>query len=284
MSTEHQINKQLLAEGKANALPAGEALPMAKPRTRKRVFVGLICGTSFALCALLALGWGIPLIGFSSLHPALPYITGAVMLLLLGFIGWAALALVLQVAFGKTLHGSGRTRLFTVRILLPLMELCGRVVGISPKEVRGSFIQVNNELVLHGAGAFEPQRILLLLPHCIQWSGCPLRVSNNLARCRRCGRCGVGDLQNLCEKYGVHMAVATGGTIARRIVIEKKPKLILAVACERDLSSGIQDTYPLPVYGILNLRPHGPCVDTGVSLPEVEAALQRFIRPDCLPA
>jgi len=51
---------------------------------------------------------------------------------------------------------------------------------------------------------------------------------------------------NLAEKYGVDLAVATGGTIARRIVVETHPDLIIAVACERDLTSGIQDTTPLP--------------------------------------
>jgi hypothetical protein len=52
--------------------------------------------------------------------------------------------------------------------------------------------------------------------------------------------------------------------------------MILAVACERDLASGIQDTYPLPVYGILNERPFGPCLDTRVSLARLEDALKRF--------
>ncbi|WP_242864780.1 DUF116 domain-containing protein [Youngiibacter fragilis] len=50
--------------------------------------------------------------------------------------------------------------------------------------------------------------------------------------------------------------------------------MIIAVACERDLSSGIQDTYPLPVYGILNKRPKGPCLDTLVPLKQVEKALE----------
>jgi len=79
------------------------------------------------------------------------------------------------------------------------------------------------------------------------------------------------------------MAIATGGTIARRIVVQKRPKLILAVACERDLSSGIQDTYPLPVYGILNERPNGPCLDTLVPLDQMEIALRYFLRMEAAP-
>jgi Uncharacterized conserved protein len=70
--------------------------------------------------------------------------------------------------------------------------------------------------------------------------------------------------------------VATGGTIARRIVVQHRPSLIIAVACERDLASGIQDTHPLPVYGILNSRPFGPCLDTDVALDRVEWAIKEF--------
>jgi hypothetical protein len=83
----------------------------------------------------------------------------------------------------------------------------------------------------------------------------------------------------LRDAWGVQLAVATGGTIARRIVVEARPRLIIAVACERDLAAGIQDTYPLPVYGILNGRPHGPCLDTVLDLDKVEGALRVFVRP-----
>jgi hypothetical protein len=87
----------------------------------------------------------------------------------------------------------------------------------------------------------------------------------------------------LSEKYQVGLAVATGGTLARRIVVERRPHLIIAVACERDLSSGIQDSYPLPVFGVVNERPHGPCYDTMVDLEKVEEALKTFLVPATSP-
>jgi len=82
----------------------------------------------------------------------------------------------------------------------------------------------------------------------------------------------------LRDRFGVHLAVAPGGTIARRIVKQKRPAIIIAVACYRDLSSGIQDTYPLPVFGVLNERPNGPCLDTTVPIERLEAALTRFLK------
>jgi hypothetical protein len=71
--------------------------------------------------------------------------------------------------------------------------------------------------------------------------------------------------------------VATGGTLARKIVVDKRPDIIIGVACERDLTSGIQDSYPLPVFGILNRRPNGPCYDTDVDLELIERGMQIFL-------
>ena len=81
----------------------------------------------------------------------------------------------------------------------------------------------------------------------------------------------------LSRKYNVAISVATGGTLARRIVVEKRPDIIIAVACERDMTSGIQDSYPIPVFGILNKRPFGPCYDTDVDMDLVEKGLRSFL-------
>jgi len=77
----------------------------------------------------------------------------------------------------------------------------------------------------------------------------------------------------LAQKFGLDISVATGGTLARKVIVEKRPQLVIAVACERDLTSGIKDCYPLPVIGILNDRPNGPCVDTSVDVAKIEQAL-----------
>ena len=73
------------------------------------------------------------------------------------------------------------------------------------------------------------------------------------------------------------MAVATGGTLARQMVKQIRPTAIVAVACERDLTSGIQDVFPLPVVGVLNERPFGPCFNTRVDIKRVEAAVLDFL-------
>lgn len=244
--------------------------------TRKRVFIGLITGTSLLICLFLVLLWIIPFIGLRTIHPAAPWILGLLVVALILTIAWAALALVLNILLGRPVLFAKSLRGVTVKLFLPLMTLLGRLVGISKQAVRGSFINVNNELVKGEGKRYPADKILLLMPHCIQNSHCKFRLTYNIDNCKRCGDCSLAGLLDLRDRYGVTVAVATGGTIARRIVVQHRPKLIIAVACERDLASGIQDTHPLPVYGILNARPFGPCLDTDVPLEQVEWAIREF--------
>jgi hypothetical protein len=260
--------------------PPDLLIPLPVGRPRKRLFVGLVTGTSILLCLFLLVGWIIPLVGFGNIHSSIPYITGLLLVCCIGTIAWASLGLVLQITLGKSFWGDSQVRGVAIRFFLPVMELLARVFGIPAEEVRRSFITVNNELTLNRCSTVEPERILILLPHCLQRAECFLRLSHNVDACERCGRCPLAGLLALRDKYGVRLAIATGGTIARRIVVDMRPRLIVAVACERDLTSGIQDTHPLPVYGILNDRPEGPCRNTLVALDLVEDALRRFIRRD----
>ena len=47
--------------------------------------------------------------------------------------------------------------------------------------------------------------------------------------------------------------------------------------CIRDRTSGIQDVFPLPVLGVLNERPFGPCFNTRVDINKLEAAILTFM-------
>ncbi|MDR2801366.1 MAG: DUF116 domain-containing protein [Desulfovibrio sp.] len=167
--------------------------------------------------------------------------------------------------------------------LFPLFELLAPLFGLSRVGARRAYIRLNNALVLESCGRFAPGRVLVLIPHCLQQSDCRLRLTFAPDRCARCGSCRIAALLALRDAYGPDMEIATGGGIARRLVEERRPEIILAVACERDLSSGIRDTRPLPVFGILNDRPQGDCINTSVSVELMESALRRFIIAERLP-
>lgn len=242
---------------------------------RKRIFIGLLVATCAVICLGLLLFLIIPWLwedaGF------LPYIS-----IFIGSAGiialvWLCLALIVHIYTGKQYAGILKVRHIIIRLMLPLMEIVGRLCGLDKEIVRRSFIRVNNEFVLSGYRGALPSKILLLLPHCIQSVKCSRRLTYSLENCAHCGACQVGALQNLSKRYGFHLAIATGGTIARRIVVESRPDYIVAVACERDLTSGIQDSYPIPVFGILNERPNGPCRDTLVPVYDLCRVMAFFL-------
>ena len=248
--------------------------------TGKRLFIGLVAGTATVLCVVLLLSWLVPTLGFAGIHPLLPLLAGLLVGGAIAFVLWLALGLVLYAYTGQPWLYADKLWSVTTRLLLPVMEVVGRLVGLPVETVRRSFIKVNNEMVLARGRVFRPGDVLVLLPHCVQSSRCQHRLTHNVDACTRCGACPLKDLLALRDAWGVKLAIAVGGTIARRIVVQARPRLIIAVACERDLASGIQDTCPLPVFGVINERPCGPCLDTQVSIERVQWALGEFVEGD----
>ena len=247
--------------------------------SKKRIFIGLL-GLTFALIMLLILigGW-VATIGLSHLHPSLTLAAQSVAVLAFILLSGIISALIFSILLEKDLPFTQRIRGLGIKLFLPLMEILGPRLGIPKESVRNSFIEINNRLMLSGhRHKIEPERLLMLLPHCLQRADCQRRITTDIDNCQQCGKCDIDALIKLAKTYKVHIAVATGGTLARKIVRDHKPKIIIAVACERDLTSGIHDTFPLPVYGILNQRPEGPCWNTRVDVTEVEKALQIFLK------
>jgi len=209
--------------------------PDLSPKPQKRVFIFLLLVTCLVLLGCAFLLWWVPYVGLNNIHPSLPLLLAIVFggLVLFGLGG--ALTLVLTIIRGKNLFFNRRIRGVVIRVLFPLLVGVGRCFGIRKDEIRRSFVAINNKLVLAEAKKVKPEQILILLPHCLQNHDCTVRITGNVENCKACGKCKIKDLVELSEKYHVPAAVATGGTLARRIVVEKKPKVIIGVACERDL-------------------------------------------------
>lgn len=163
-------------------------------------------------------------------------------------------------------------RAIVLKVIYPMFMLLTAFKKDLRERLQGKIIELNNRFVLKEG--VKTKRILLLLPHCLQIDKCDIRLTHNIYNCKRCGRCEIKDLIEIGEQYDLELFVATGGNLARKIVSDVNPEAIVAVACERDLSSGIADTYPLPVIGIPNERPFGPCFNTRVSLERVQDAIR----------
>jgi hypothetical protein len=249
--------------------------PESNPR--KRLFVALMGVTCFLIVGGIYLLWWIPTRGLANIHPDLPRIVGLVFGILSGVALLGTLLLVLTTALGKDIFLTRFMRGVVIRFLLPVIEFIGKAIGLSKDTIRQSFIAMNNSLVQSQRLLVKADRILILLPHCLQLFDCEIKVTGDINKCIRCGRCDIKGLAELAQKYQIDISVATGGTLARKVIIEKRPKLVVAVACERDLTSGIKDCYPLPVIGVLNDRPFGPCFNTKVDVAKIDEAIQTVL-------
>lgn len=164
-----------------------------------------------------------------------------------------------------------------VSFLYPVLIVLGNTLNVPKNEIRKVYIKLNNNYIYSNRYKIKAEDILILIPHCIQKSECKLKITTNVRNCKSCGLCNVKDLIDLQDKYNVHVFIATGGTLARKKIKETKPKAVVAVACERDLTAGVQDIRQVPVLGVFNKRPNGPCVDTKIDANEVENAIKFFI-------
>lgn len=166
-----------------------------------------------------------------------------------------------------------------VDFFYPMTMWVGRLFGVSKEEIEDSYIKINNQMTVSQDRKYRPEEILILAPHCLQNTNCPHKITIDVQNCHRCGKCSVAGLLDIAEETCVNLVVASGGTFARKLAKEYQPKAIVAIACERDLTSGIKDmnAQHIPVVGVLNERPNGPCYNTTVQICKVRQALAEFI-------
>lgn len=246
-------------------------------KPKKRIFMALTSFSALLGAVMVYMVWKVTVPGLEQINGLLPVIFGV----LAGIIVIALMSGVVGIVMA--LLGVPVMKLLfiwawkAINILFPFAVVLGRIFNIPRERIEQSFIEVSNNLVLQHKVKVPAERILILTPHCIQRDTCVHKITRNVENCRQCGGCSVGSMLALAHKYGCSFAVATGGTLARQMVKQARPKAIVAVACERDLTSGIQDVFPLPVLGVLNERPFGPCFNTRVDMEKLEKAVLVFM-------
>jgi len=146
-----------------------------------------------------------------------------------------------------------------VNKLLTIVIGIAKVFGISTDRLTNSFLKVHNIFLGSRRHLISPEKLLVLLPRCL--------TSDSFKK-----------LRALKDMYRFNMTTVGGGNAARKKIKELRPKLIIAVACERDLISGFREVNTkIPVIGFPNQRPEGPCKNTCVDLLEIENTIKRCI-------
>ena len=171
---------------------------MSEPK--KRIFIGLIVFTVLLITAITVGLYLIPYIGLKNIHPLAPQIVCFTMGVVLGILILGVGLLILTLIRGREIFFAARLRGIVIEVLFPIMIVLGKLLGISKEKVQQSFVEVNNLLVKAKCGESKPKRILLLMPHCLQFNDCAIKVTSDASKCQACGKCKIKDLVELAQK------------------------------------------------------------------------------------
>ncbi len=245
--------------------------------TKKRIYVGLLAASLLFEMTIALMIWYIIVNRDIIISQIMLIIVAVVLGIIFLILGIGILATVIMIMRSKTMPSLEKITLWANELLFPIALVIGRLMGFERDKILKSFISVNNYIVA-SKKILPGDKILMLLPHCLQNSDCPFKITIDINNCKNCGKCPIGQLRDMGARYNAVLKVATGGTLARKWIEEVKPRAVIAVACERDLAAGIQDTGGLPVMGVLNSRPHGPCMNTDVCLEQVDQAFRTIMK------
>lgn len=142
-----------------------------------------------------------------------------------------------------------------------------------------SFCGHNNDRVREAFSGRRAKRALILLPHCIQLSRCKAGILEDLQACYDCGLCPVGDYMNAVLLNRWEGRITNRSHKAYREAREYRPDLVVAVSCTDRLLKGLTKMPEIPCYVIPLALPHGMCVDTDFSVPQLLAAMEALVEP-----
>jgi hypothetical protein len=227
------------------------------------LFFGLI-GAWFAAVALLA-GAALWLAGprlaelWAPLPAALWTVVAAGAVLFAAWLGLLALSLGLH----RNLLPPVLAERGLLPMVMPIAERAGRWFGISRDRAGNAALRVFNALTAARARkGLRPDELLVLLPRCLD-------------------KASMQGAMDLSSRYGVPLFVAARGRYAREMIARVRPRAVVAVACERDLVSGVHDVASrLPVLGTTLGLPEGPCKNTTANLETLEQQIRSFLGID----
>jgi hypothetical protein len=146
----------------------------------------------------------------------------------------------------------------------PFLRLMRQTSGIAGRFgrrdwVENAAVKVYNALALLRGRKVGRGELLLLIPRCLSKET-------------------LDGVLGIAGKYGVPVFVATRGQLARRVIRERRPRAVVAVACERDMVSGLHDVAgKVPVLGLTMTLPSGPCKDALLDLGQLEDWVKAYV-------
>jgi hypothetical protein len=143
-------------------------------------------------------------------------------------------------------------------VLMSLTSQLARALG-RRDWVEHAAIDIYNTLAVRRGRQVGKGELLVLIPRCLS-------------------KLALDGVLEIAGRYEVPVFVATRGQLARRVIRERRPRAVVAVACERDMTTGLRDVAgKLPVLGLTMQLPNGPCRDAAIDLVQMEAWVKGWV-------
>lgn len=173
-----------------------------------------------------------------------------------GWLALIAMSYVTDRALLPSRFAEGGLLLKTLR----LSSRVGEMFGVQRDWTDNAAVSVYNRLAWAREWRVRANELLILIPRCLS-------------------RSALDGVMDIAKRHNVATFVATRGAYARQAIRERRPKAVVAVACERDMVSGLRDVAGrLPVLGLTMQLPNGPCKDASLDLGQMEAFVRRYLR------
>jgi hypothetical protein len=135
----------------------------------------------------------------------------------------------------------------------------GELFGVQRDWTDHAAVAVYDRLALARTRTVSSNELLILIPRCLS-------------------RTALDGVLDIARRHDVAAFVATRGQLARRVIRERRPKAVVAVACERDMITGLHDVAGrVPVLGLTMQLPNGPCKDASIDIGKMEEFVRKYL-------
>ena len=159
-------------------------------------------------------------------------------------------------------------------VALQKMEQLATKVGVEEKELFQLYVESKNRSLVKNFASTPYNERILLLPQCLRSKDCPAELGKYGYECKECGRCSVEKIRHVTKNLGYKGTfILPGGSIAKKILLEIKPKASLGVACFKELVLGsfLCEKLGIIGQGVALLR--DGCIDTLIDWKALNEAL-----------
>jgi hypothetical protein len=124
-------------------------------------------------------------------------------------------------------------------VALQKLEHVATKVGVEENELLQLYVETKNRSMAKSFASTPYNERILLLPQCLRAEDCPAELGKYGYECKQCGRCSIAKIVQITKDLGYKGAfILPGGSLAKKILLELKPKASMGVACSKELVLG----------------------------------------------